>query len=148
MAHSLLLGGVTAGMDVTVAAPEGFVPAPFVLEAVRARAAETGRPHGFSRIRAPRSRVPMSSSPTRGHRWATRATVSTGVGPFRPYQVNDDLLSVAADDAIVLHCLPAHRGDEITDAVIDGPRSVVFDEAENRLHAQKALLVWLLEHSR
>ena len=66
--------------------------------------------------------------------------------PFRPYQINDELLSVAADGAIVLHCLPAHRGDEITDAVIDGPASVVLDEAENRLHAQKALLIWLLEH--
>ena len=66
--------------------------------------------------------------------------------PFRPYQINDDLLMHAADDAIVLHCLPAHRGDEITASVIDGPRSVVFDEAENRLHAQKALLIWLLDH--
>jgi len=67
------------------------------------------------------------------------------VGPFRPYQVNADLLSRAAAGAIVLHCLPAHRGWEITDDVIDGPASAVWDEAENRLHAQKALLTFLLE---
>ncbi|MDY6810993.1 MAG: ornithine carbamoyltransferase, partial [Actinomycetota bacterium] len=65
-------------------------------------------------------------------------------GPFLPYQINDELLARADADAIVLHCLPAHRGEEITDAVMDGPASVVIDEAENRLHAQKALLVWLL----
>jgi len=63
---------------------------------------------------------------------------------FRPYQVNDELLSHAADDVIVLHCLPAHRGEEITDAVMDGPRSAVFDQAENRLHAQKAIMVDLM----
>lgn len=67
------------------------------------------------------------------------------VGPFRPYQVNSDLLALAEPDVTVLHCLPAHRGEEITDSVIDGPHSAVWDEAENRLHAQKALLVWLLE---
>lgn len=65
--------------------------------------------------------------------------------PFRPYQINADLLSLADPEAIVLHCLPAHRGEEITDEVMDGPASVVFDEAENRLHAQKALLAWLVE---
>jgi ornithine carbamoyltransferase len=70
------------------------------------------------------------------------------VGPFRTFQVNTALLSHADPEAIVLHCLPAHRGDEITDEVMDGPRSVVWDEAENRLHAQKALLAWLLERSR
>jgi len=70
------------------------------------------------------------------------------VKPFRPFQVNADLLARADAEAIVLHCLPAHRGDEITDEVMDGPASVVWDEAENRLHAQKALLVWLLERSR
>ena len=148
MAHSLLLGGVTAGMDVTVAAPEGFIPAPFVLEAVRARAAETG---ATARVLTdPRAAV-EGADVVVTDTWTSMGDEGDGldrVGPFRPYQVNDDLLSVAADDAIVLHCLPAHRGDEITDAVIDGPRSVVFDEAENRLHAQKALLVWLLEHSR
>ena len=67
--------------------------------------------------------------------------------PFKPYQINARLLSLADPEAIVLHCLPAHRGEEITDEVIDGPQSAVFDEAENRLHAQKALLVWLLENS-
>ena len=67
------------------------------------------------------------------------------VRPFRPFQINTALLGRANTDAVVLHCLPAHRGDEITDEVIDGPQSAVFDEAENRLHAQKAMLVWLLE---
>jgi len=69
------------------------------------------------------------------------------VGPFRPYQINAGLLALADSEAIVLHCLPAHRGEEITDEVIDGLRSAVWDEAENRLHAQKALLVWLLERA-
>jgi len=70
------------------------------------------------------------------------------VGPFEPYQVNATLLALANPGAVVLHCLPAHRNYEITDEVIDGPQSVVWDEAENRLHAQKALLVWLLERGR
>ena len=69
------------------------------------------------------------------------------VRPFRSFQVNADLLSLADSDAVVLHCLPAHRGQEITDEVIDGPQSAVWDEAENRLHAQKALLVWLLKQN-
>ena len=70
------------------------------------------------------------------------------VRPFRPFQLNAELVALASSEAIVLHCLPAHRGDEITDEVMDGPRSAVWDEAENRLHAQKALLVWLLERSK
>jgi ornithine carbamoyltransferase len=68
--------------------------------------------------------------------------------PFRPYQINKELLGAAAPDAVVLHCLPAHRGEEITDDVMDGPQSAIFDQAENRLHAQKALLAWLVEQSR
>ncbi len=68
--------------------------------------------------------------------------------PFLAYQVNKALLGHAAPEAIVLHCLPAHRGEEITDEVLDGPRSAVFDQAENRLHAQKALLTFLLQESR
>jgi ornithine carbamoyltransferase len=66
------------------------------------------------------------------------------VGPFRPYQINRQLLAAANEGAIVLHCLPAHRGWEITDEVLDGPASAVWDEAENRLHAQKALLAFLM----
>jgi len=62
-----------------------------------------------------------------------------------PFQVNDKLMKLAAKDALFMHCLPAHRGEEVTDAVMDGPRSVVFDEAENRLHAQKGILTWCLE---
>jgi len=62
---------------------------------------------------------------------------------FRPYQLNERLVGLARPDVLVMHCLPAHRGEEITDAVIDGPRSVVFDQAENRLHAQKAIMAWL-----
>ncbi|ATL67086.1 ornithine carbamoyltransferase [Nocardia terpenica] len=147
MAHSLLLGGVTAGLNVTIAAPTGFEPYDWVVEAARKRAAETG------------ATVTVTDDPqaaaTGADALVTDAWTSMGqendgldrVGPFRPFQVNGDLLSRAASDAAVLHCLPAHRGDEITDEVLDGPHSVVWDEAENRLHAQKALLVWLLRKS-
>jgi ornithine carbamoyltransferase len=69
------------------------------------------------------------------------------VAPFLPYAVDEAALARAADGAVVLHCLPAYRGKEIAEAVIDGPQSAVWDEAENRLHAQKALLCWLLERS-
>jgi ornithine carbamoyltransferase len=82
--------------------------------------------------------------------WVSMGQESDGLdrrAPFLPYQVNADLLARAAAGAIVLHCLPAHRGDEITDEVLDGPASAAWDEAENRLHAQKALLCWLLEQS-
>ena len=78
--------------------------------------------------------------------WFTDGTAARRQNLLAPYQLNTQLLRHAAPDAIVMHCLPAHRGDEITASVIDGPRSVVFDEAENRLHAQKALLIWLLDH--
>ena len=144
MAHSLLVGGVTAGLNVIIAAPSGFEPADWVLDAARKRAAETG------------ASVTVTGDPVAAANGAdalvTDAWTSMGqendgldrVGPFRPFQVNAELLAHAAADAVVLHCLPAHRGEEITDEVIDGPHSVVWDEAENRLHAQKALLVWLL----
>ncbi|MFW0791533.1 ornithine carbamoyltransferase [Gordonia sp. CPCC 205333] len=146
MAHSLLLGGVTAGMNVTVAAPEGFIPDPEVMRAVRQRAAETG---ASARVLADPVEAVTGADVVVTDTWTSMGQEDDGldrIGPFRPYQINDELLAHASADAIVLHCLPAHRGEEITDAVIDGPASVVFDEAENRLHAQKALLAWLLEN--
>ena len=144
MAHSLALGGVTAGMHVTISAPEGFDPDPAVIDATRERAAATGGSITLERDpRAAATGADVLVTDT----WVSMGQESDGKdrrAPFRPYQINTDLLALADPEAIVLHCLPAHRGDEITDEVIDGPASVVFDEAENRLHAQKALLIWLL----
>jgi ornithine carbamoyltransferase len=144
MAHSLMLGGVTAGIHVTIAAPAGFEPDPQVVEDSRRRAAETGASvtvTGDPRAAADGADVLVTDA------WTSMGQENDGldrVRPFRPFQVNSDLLKLADSEAVVLHCLPAHRGDEITDEVIDGPQSAVFDEAENRLHAQKALLAWLL----
>jgi ornithine carbamoyltransferase len=147
MAHSLMLGGVTAGVHVTIAAPAGFEPHPEFVAAAEKRAQLTG------------ATVTLTADPKEAadgvdvlvtDTWTSMGQENDGldrVRPFRPFQVNADLLSLADPDAIVLHCLPAHRGHEITDEVIDGPQSAVWDEAENRLHAQKALLVWLLERS-
>lgn len=147
MAHSLLLGGVTAGISVTVATPAGFEPDPRFVAAARARAAETGAAITVTNDPSPAAKgADVLVTDT----WTSMGQENDGldrVGPFRPFQVNSELLATADSEAVVLHCLPAHRGEEITDEVIDGPRSAVWDEAENRLHAQKALLVWLLEHN-
>ncbi|MCR3722332.1 MULTISPECIES: ornithine carbamoyltransferase [Prauserella salsuginis group] len=145
MAHSLLLGGVTAGMHVRVAAPAGFHPMPWVLDAVQKRAAETGG--SASVLTDPHAAVDGADVVTTDS-WTSMGQENDGkdrVAPFRPYQVNGDLLRRTGKDTIVLHDLPAHRGWEITDEVIDGPASAVWDEAENRLHAQKALLTWLMD---
>ena len=146
MAHSLALGGVTAGMHVTISAPEGFRPDPAIIADTERRAAETG---GSVSLEADPVAAVTGADVLVTDTWVSMGQEDDGKdrkAPFLPYQINDELLGHAADDAIVLHCLPAHRGDEITESVIDGPRSVVFDEAENRLHAQKALLIWLLAH--
>ena len=146
MAHSLLLGGATAGMHVTVAAPLGFDPDPDVLVAAKNRAAETGGSvHTTSDADAGADGADVVVTDA----WTSMGQEDDGldrVRPFRPFQVNGELLARAAADPVVLHCLPAHRGLEITDEVLDGRHSAVWDEAENRLHAQKALLTWLLEH--
>ena len=145
MAHSLMVGGVTAGINVTIAAPKGFEPDPQFVEAAKKRAAETGAPVTVTtdpQAAADGADILVTDT------WTSMGQENDGldrVRPFRPFQVNAALLGRANDEAVVLHCLPAHRGDEITDEVIDGPQSAVFDEAENRLHAQKAMLVWLLE---
>ncbi|CAM4456996.1 Ornithine carbamoyltransferase [Mycobacterium basiliense] len=148
MAHSLMLGGVTAGIHVTVAAPSGFVPDPSVLAAAEQRAQETG---ASVAVTADAEAAATGADVLVTDTWTSMGQEDDGldrVKPFRPFQVNERLLGLANSEAIVLHCLPAHRGDEITDAVMDGPASAVWDEAENRLHAQKALLVWLLERAR
>jgi ornithine carbamoyltransferase len=137
MVHSWMDAAALLGFEFVLACPPGFEPDPAIV-------AEAG----------PRVSV------THDARAAVRAAdvvytdVWTSMGQeaeadarrkaFRPYQVNEQLVSVAAADALVMHCLPAHRGEEITDAVLDGPQSVVFDQAENRLHVQKAIMVWLL----
>ena len=146
MAHSLAIGGVTAGMHVVLSSPDGFQPDPAVIADAEKRAAQTG---GSVTLETDPVAAATGADVLVTDTWVSMGQEDDGkdrTAPFRPYQINDDLLMHAADDAIVLHCLPAHRGDEITASVIDGPRSVVFDEAENRLHAQKALLIWLLDH--
>jgi ornithine carbamoyltransferase len=145
MAHSLMVGGVTAGMHVRIGAPEGFRPLDWVLEAAKARAAETGG--SVELFTEPRAAVDGADVLVTDS-WTSMGQENDGkdrVSPFRPFQVNGELLAATGKtDTSVLHCLPAHRGMEITDEVIDGPASAVFDEAENRLHAQKALLAWLV----
>jgi ornithine carbamoyltransferase len=145
MAHSLLLGGVTAGLNVRLGAPSGFTPDAAVLADVKTRAALTGAE--VSVVDDPVAAV-GGADVLVTDTWVSMGQEADGLdraAPFRPFQVNAALLKRAAEHAIVLHCLPAHRGDEITDEVLDGPASAVWDEAENRLHVQKALLSWLLE---
>lgn len=148
MAHSLMLGGVTAGVHVTIAAPDGFAPHEDFVAAARRRAEDTG---ASVTVTADADAAARGADVLVTDTWTSMGQEDDGLDrltPFQPYQINARLLSLADSEAIVLHCLPAHRGDEITDEVMDGPASVVFDEAENRLHAQKALLAWLLERSR
>ncbi len=147
MAHSYLLGGAIAGMHVRVGTPEGFEPDP----AVVARAAQHAAASGGS--------VAVVSDPgdavDGAHVVATDTWISMGqendgldrLAIFSPYAVTSDLLRLAEPDALVLHCLPAYRGKEIAAEVIDGPQSVVWDEAENRRHVQKAVLCYLHEQS-
>jgi ornithine carbamoyltransferase len=144
MAQSLLLGGATAGLRVRVCAPDGFQPDAGVLRDAKNRGSDTG---GDVELLADPHAAVDGADVVVTDTWVSMGQEDDGLdrtAPFRPLQVNTALLERAAPGAIVLHCLPAHRGDEITDEVLDGPASAVWDEAENRLHAQKALLTWLL----
>lgn len=146
MSHSYLLGGATAGMRVRVAGPEGYLPDPKVVADAERRAAETG---GSVWVGTDPAAAVKDSDVVLTDTWVSMGQESEKAERqrlFTDYQVNDELFGQAADDAIFLHCLPAYRGYEVSASVIDGPRSVVWDEAENRLHAQKALLAWLLQH--
>jgi ornithine carbamoyltransferase len=147
VAHSLLLGGAKAGMQVRVATPTGFEPIPQVVQRATEIAAGTG------------GAVQVTNDPVEAARqtdvlytdvWASmgqEAEADERLLVFTPYSVTRSLVASAADDVIVLHCLPAHRGQEIEAAVIDGPRSAVWDQAENRLHTQKALLLRLFDEA-
>jgi ornithine carbamoyltransferase len=144
MAHSYLLGGALAGMHVRVAGPAGHEPAPEIVARATELAAGTGG--SVTVLTDPRAAA-TGADVLATDAWTSMGQETDGkdrVTPFLPYQLNKDLLALAAPGAIVLHCLPAHRGEEITDEVLDGPQSAAFDQAENRLHAQKALLAWLL----
>lgn len=142
--NSLLFGASKLGVHIACASPPGYQPKPEVLQKAQAFAASSG------------SQITVTEDPYQAVRDADviYTDVWTSMGQeaeaqvrrtaMRPYQVNASLVAAAKGDVIVMHCLPAHRGEEITDEVIDGPHSVVFDQAENRLHAQKAVLVRLL----
>ena len=142
MANSYLLGGAMAGMNVRIGAPKGYQPDP----AIVARAAR----YGTELVVTDDAKAAAEGADV----ICTDVWVSMGMTgaeqrlkDLHDYAVDEAALALAAEDAVVLHCLPAHRGEEIAAAVIDGPQSAVWDEAENRLHAQKALLVWLLEQA-
>ena len=145
MSHSYLLAGATAGMHVRVSGPEGYHPDPAVLARAQDIAAGTG---GSAALVHDPVEAVLGADVVATDTWVSMGKEEEAgdrEAPFRPYAVVPELLAHAADDVVVLHCLPAYRGKEIAAEVMDGPHSVVWDEAENRLHAQKALLCWLLE---
>ncbi|MFJ5542539.1 ornithine carbamoyltransferase [Micromonospora chalcea] len=147
MAHSYLLAGATAGMHVRIAGPAGFQPDPEIVARAEKIAATTG---GSVQVLTDPAEAVRGAHVVATDTWTSMGQEADGldrITPFLPYQVNAALLGHADTDVIVLHCLPAHRGEEITDEALDGPHSAVFDQAENRLHAQKALLTFLLEES-
>jgi ornithine carbamoyltransferase len=146
MAHSYLLGGVTAGLHVRVAAPAGLHPDPAVLAKAQEIAAATG---GSAAVLDDPAAASKGADVLATDVWVSmgQADEAEKKAVLAPFQVNDELVSQAHPFCVVLHCLPAHRGEEITASVIDGPSSAVWDQAENRRHAQKALLAWLLERS-
>jgi ornithine carbamoyltransferase len=141
MAHSYLLGGATAGMHVRIAAPTGHAPDPSVVARARQIAGRTG---GSVALTADAKEAAAGADVLATDTWASMGQPDKDLAVYQPYAVDEEKVSLAAADVIVLHCLPAYRGKEIAASAIDGPHSVVWDEAENRLHAQKALLTWLL----
>jgi ornithine carbamoyltransferase len=148
MSHSYLLAGALAGLHVVVSGPEEYRPDPAVLARARELAAATG---GSADVVADAKRAVEGADVVATDTWVSMGKedeAGARAAVFGPWQVDDALLAAAGPEALVLHCLPAYRGKEITAEVLDGPRSVVWDEAENRRHAQKAMLAWLLERSR
>jgi ornithine carbamoyltransferase len=143
--HSLLFGGALTGMQVVAATPEGYDPSPDAVRVAESLAAQTG---ASVRLLRDAHEAVRGADVVYTDAWTSMGQEAEALvrrRVFPPYQVNADLLAVAREGAGVMHCLPAHRGEEITDEVADGPHSWIFDQAENRLHAQKAILVSLLE---
>nr|WP_210737212.1 ornithine carbamoyltransferase [Cellulomonas hominis] len=147
MAQSYLLGGATAGLHVRVATPAAYRPSDAVVAAAERVAATTG---GSVTVTDDLAAAVAGADAVATDTWVSmgqEAEAAEREQPFVPYRLDAAALALAAPGALVLHCLPAYRGKEITAEVLDGPQSVVWDEAENRLHAQKALLAWLLERA-
>lgn len=147
MAHSYLLGGATAGLHVRIAGPAGYLPDPAIVARAEQIAATTG---GSVQVGTDPVAAVTGADAIATDTWVSMGQENeslTRTDQFDAFAVTADLISHAAPDALILHCLPAYRGKEIAAEVLDGPQSVVWDEAENRLHAQKALLVWLLERA-
>ncbi len=144
MAHSLLFGAAKVGMDIAVASPAGYAVKPHYAALARQDAAAAG-----TRILLtddPRAAVEGASA-VYTDVWASmgqEAEAQQRLAAFKGFEVNAALMAAARPDAVFLHCLPAHRGEEVAAEVADGPQSRIFDEAENRLHAQKAVLLWLM----
>jgi ornithine carbamoyltransferase len=148
VAQSLMLTSLRLGMDFALACPEGYTPTPEVVVQAEGLAAVTGASLLITHDTAPaleNAQIVYSDV------WASMGQEHEAVKrkkAFRDYQVNDDLFALAAPEAVFMHCLPAKRGEEVTDSIMEHRRSVVFDQAENRLHAQKALLLMLLTEPR
>jgi ornithine carbamoyltransferase len=145
VAHSLMLAAASLGATISVATPKGYEPNPEIIGAARGLARISGG--SVEVVHDPLDAV-AGADAVYTDVWASMGQESEAEDRhkiFAPYQVNQNLFSCAAKHAVFMHCLPAHRGDEVTEAVIDSPRSVVFDQAENRLHVQKAILTLLLE---
>lgn len=145
MAHSYLLGCATAGMHVRIGAPASLPPVPEIVARATEIAATTG---GSVTVTDDPGQAAAGADVLATDTWVSMGQEGKDTSLYEPYAVDEELLALADAGAIVLHCLPAYRGKEIAASVLDGPRSRVWDEAENRLHAQKALLAWLLERSR
>jgi ornithine carbamoyltransferase len=142
--HSLLTIGARVGAHLRIATPAGYEPDPAIVSEARRMARETRAK--IEVLRSPQEAV-AGAQAVYTDVWASMGQEDQAAerkATFAAYQVNEALLSLAAPDAVFLHCLPAHRGSEVTDAVIDSPQSIVYDQAENRLHVQKAILLTLL----
>ena len=135
------------GFHLHVATPEGFGPRQRYVDWARAHGGEIVVGHDPHEAVEGADLVVTDTWKSMGEGGANSADDAAGHNTFAPFQVNERLMARAKDDALFMHCLPAHRGEEATDAVMDGPHSVIFDEAENRLHAQKAVLRWCLGQS-